>query len=221
MTTTSPRPGPVGPRVQRSTAPPLDDVELAHLLDLRVRLRRLQRDIDERAGALGVTPAQHLLLLAAAGHDHPVGPTVGDVADYLAVRHHSAVELVDRAAEGGLVERTRDPEDARRVRLVLTPHGRRTLQDLSALHRTELTRLAPLAESLDGARAAVEVAPVQRRERPPVSRLADRTRRAGGTVGRPRDDGPAPADQQPALTLREARRRRVEQGRRRAVVREQ
>ena len=214
------RPGAAAPQVQRSTAPPLDESEIAHLLDLRVRLRRLQRDIDEQAGALGVTPAQHLLLLAAAGHDHPVGPTVGDVAEYLAVRHHSAVELVDRAAEGGLVERTRDPEDARRVRLVLTPHGRRTLADLSALHRTELSRLAPLARSLDGAPSADAAPAPVRRDRPPVARLADRARRDGAAAGRPREDGSGNGDQPPATTLREARRRRVEQGRRRAVVRE-
>jgi O6-methylguanine-DNA--protein-cysteine methyltransferase len=47
------------------------------------------------ARAVGLTPRQHQALLAIKGF--PVGHvvTVGDLAERLRIRHHSAVELVD------------------------------------------------------------------------------------------------------------------------------
>jgi DNA-binding MarR family transcriptional regulator len=67
---------------------------------------------------------------------------VGEVADYLLVRHHSAVGLVDRAEEAGLVARVRDVEDRRIVHLALTAEGTKRLATLSTLHLEELRRLA-------------------------------------------------------------------------------
>ena len=67
---------------------------------------------------------------------------MGEVADYLLLRHHSAVGLVDRAETAGLVKRVRDPKDHRVVRLQLTAAGTKRLEALSELHREELERLA-------------------------------------------------------------------------------
>ncbi len=66
----------------------------------------------------------------------------------LLVRHHSAVELVDRAAEAGLVCRLPDADDGRLVRLELTRRGRDLLERLSAAHLEELARLAPMVQRL-------------------------------------------------------------------------
>jgi len=52
------------------------------------------------------------------------------------------VGLVDRAAAAGLVERVRDHDDHRVVRVLLTPQGNKRLETLSALHLEELERLA-------------------------------------------------------------------------------
>jgi DNA-binding MarR family transcriptional regulator len=57
------------------------------------------------------------------------------------VRHHSAVELIDRAVAAGLVARQADSEDARTVRIVLTESGRERLERLAASHLEELDRL--------------------------------------------------------------------------------
>jgi hypothetical protein len=62
--------------------------------------------------------------------------------------HHSAVELVDRAAEAGLVCRLPDADDGRLVRLELTRRGRDLLERLSAAHLEELARLAPMVQRL-------------------------------------------------------------------------
>ncbi len=129
-------------------AQPLDDAQYAALLSFRTGLRRFQRWSDRRADEAGLTAAQHQLLLSVRGHGDLRGPSVGDVADALLVRHHSAVELIDRAARAGLVERRRDPDDGRVVRLALTGRGRDRLARLAAVHVEELRRLAPLLNQL-------------------------------------------------------------------------
>ena len=120
----------------------LSDGDYEDLLTLRTGLRRFLRWSEQQAEAAGLTPAQHQLLLAFRGHTDRRGPTVGEVADYLLLRHHSAVGLVDRADAAGLVRRARDPEDHRVVRLQLTAAGQKRLEALSELHREELHRLA-------------------------------------------------------------------------------
>lgn len=121
----------------------LDDTDYRTLLDFRTGLRRFLAWSAEQAQEAGLTPKQHQLLLAIRGHDHERGPTIGDVAAYLFLRHHSAVELIDRAESAGLVRRVRDPEDPRSVRLSLTPLGAERLAKLTQLHRDELARVGP------------------------------------------------------------------------------
>lgn len=126
----------------------LDQHDYERLLDFRTGLRRFLSWSAEQAAAAGLTPARHQLLLAIRGHPDPAGPTIGDVAGYLLIRHHSAVELVDRAVSAGLVERRQDADDLRAVRLGLTADGSDRLARLAALHMEELHRLAPQLEAL-------------------------------------------------------------------------
>ncbi len=126
----------------------LEQRHYQRLLDFRTGLRRFLRWSADQAATVGVTPAQHQLLLAVRGHPDPAGPTIRDVAGYLLVRHHSAVELVDRAVAAGLVERRQDGDDSRAVRLRLTADGADRLARLAALHLEELRRLAPQLEAL-------------------------------------------------------------------------
>jgi DNA-binding MarR family transcriptional regulator len=114
------------------------------LLSFRTALRRFNRWSEQQAQAVGLTHAQHQLLLAVKGHPDSRGPTIGDVASYLLLRHHSAVELINRAQAGGFVERHRDGDDARVVRLQLTDQGRSCIEKLTHLHVEELQQLAPL-----------------------------------------------------------------------------
>ena len=120
----------------------LSDEDYARLLAMRTGLRHFERWSEQQAAAAGLTGAQHQLLLAIRGHGDPRGPTIGEVADYLLLRHHSTVGLVDRADTAGLVLRDRDPDDHRIVRLHLTEAGAERLETLSALHLEELQRLA-------------------------------------------------------------------------------
>ena len=117
------------------------------LLDFRTGLRRFLRWSADQAATAGVTPTQHQLLLAIRGHPDPAGPTIREMAGYLLVRHHSAVEVVDRAGAAGLVERRQDADDLRAVRQSRTANGADRLAWLSALHLEELRRLAPQLEA--------------------------------------------------------------------------
>jgi DNA-binding MarR family transcriptional regulator len=124
------------------------DEDYRRLLELRTGLRRFLRWSEHQARTAGITPAQHQLLLAIRGHPDSRGPTIGDVAGALLLRHHSAVELIDRAAAAGLVERGQDPDKLSVVRLRLTDRGLAQLAELSDLHLQELAHLAPTMHAL-------------------------------------------------------------------------
>jgi DNA-binding MarR family transcriptional regulator len=126
----------------------LADLDYQRLLDFRTGLRRFLRWSEERVASYGLTSSQHQLLLAIRGHSDPRGPTIGEVAGYLLLRHHSAVGLVDRAQRAGLVVRLRDEEDHRVVRLGLTEKGSEILRLLTVQHYEELERLAPRMQAL-------------------------------------------------------------------------
>jgi DNA-binding MarR family transcriptional regulator len=123
-----------------------DDFE--NLLAFRTSLRKFQRWSEDQANAAGLTHVQHQLLVAIKGHPGGEPPTVGDLSGYLLQRHHSTVELVDRAAAAGLVERVSDRSDGRVVRVRLTPLGERRLSELTPAHLTELRRLASVLNEL-------------------------------------------------------------------------
>lgn len=142
------------------------DEDYRRLLAFRTELRDFLRWSEEAAHEAGLTPALHQLLLAVRGHtggSEPgesgprgsgprgsgptgLGPTIGETAERLHIRHHSAVELAQRAEDAGLLARARDTSDHRRVHLRLTPRGRARLE---ALTREHLARIQALAGALD------------------------------------------------------------------------
>lgn len=126
----------------------LTDDDYAHLLELRTGLRRFLRWSEQQAKAAGLTATQHQLLLAIRGHRGPDGPSIGEIAELLLLRHHSVVELVDRAEASGLVQRTADRDQHRVVRLALTADGAERLARLAVQHLDELAQLAPTMEAL-------------------------------------------------------------------------
>jgi DNA-binding MarR family transcriptional regulator len=124
------------------------DDDYRRLLAFRTGLRRFLRWSEEQAAAVGLTAAQHQLLLAVRGLDGDGGPTIGEISEVLLLKHHSTVGLVDRAKALGLVRRTKDPHDGRVVRVVLTPAGQDLLEQLSARHLAELEQMAPTLRAL-------------------------------------------------------------------------
>jgi DNA-binding MarR family transcriptional regulator len=122
-------------------AEPLTKQDFEALARFRFGIRCYLRFSEETVRQHGVTPQQYQLLLAIKGFPGRDWAVVRELADRLQLRHHSVVELVNRAQAQGLVHRTTDPDDARAVRVVLTDEGEHLLGRLSALHRDELRRM--------------------------------------------------------------------------------
>lgn len=112
------------------------------LAELRYLLRVFLRFSEEEAQKAGLTPQQQQALLAIKGYPGGVQrATIGELAERLQIRHHSAVGLIDRLVSQDLVARTQDASDRRLVYVVLTPEGEGRLKALSQTHREELARI--------------------------------------------------------------------------------
>ena len=132
---------------QRRARRTMRESDYAALAHFRFQIRSFLAFSEAAAAQQGLTPTQHQALLGIKGFV-PTGPaTIGDVARFLLIRHHSAVELIDRLAKLGLVSRVADPADARRVHLKLTRTGERKLKSLSQKNLEELRRAASPAFS--------------------------------------------------------------------------
>ncbi len=112
------------------------------LAEFRYALRRFLNRSAVAARSAGLTPQQHQALLAIKGHPGSA-ISIGELADRLLVRHHSAGELVERLLQGGLVVRRADLADRRRIVLQLSARAERLLGALSAAHLEELRRIQP------------------------------------------------------------------------------
>lgn len=99
---------------------------------------------ENAANDAGLHPQQHQLLLAVAGVPAGRSPSIAYAAEALGLKHNTVVELVDRCAQEGLVERAIDPADRRRVCLRTTARGQQMLNRLSQFHLQELSLRGPL-----------------------------------------------------------------------------
>ncbi|MGA8034564.1 MAG: MarR family transcriptional regulator [Candidatus Acidiferrales bacterium] len=116
---------------------------LQSLADFRYQLRQFLQYSEHAAARAGVQPQQHQLLLQVAGKPRETVATIAWAAERLGLQHHSVVELVDRSVREHLIERSKDPRDARCVILSLSKKGRGVLRQLSEDHACELRELGP------------------------------------------------------------------------------
>jgi DNA-binding MarR family transcriptional regulator len=113
------------------------------LAAFRYALRQFIRFSEEAAQAAGITAQQHQALLAIKGFPGRDSVTVGELAERLQLRHHSAVGLVDRLVAEKLVSRASSAEDRRQVLIQLTSRGENVLEKLTSVHREQLKRIGP------------------------------------------------------------------------------
>jgi len=135
----------------RRTARKLHPSEYRILAEFRFALRRFLSFSESAAGEFGLAPQQYQALLAIIGlGTTEKGVTINALARTLLIKHNSAVGLVDRLQDEGLVTRKTATDDRRKVNLNLTARGLRIFEKLAAAHREELNKLGPqLAEYLD------------------------------------------------------------------------
>ena len=113
------------------------------LAAFRYALRKFIHFSETSAETVGITPQQHQALLAIKGFPERDCVTVGELAERLQLRHHSAVGLIDRLVMEKLVARAPSNEDRRQVLIQLASRGEKTLEKLSALHHEQLKRIGP------------------------------------------------------------------------------
>ena len=123
--------------------PRLDDEDYEMLASFRFALRRFLAFSEAAARCDGLTPRQHQALLGIRSMQGRGASSVSDLAAFLILQHNSTVELVDRLVAAGLVARTTDPKDGRRVLLTLTKLGEKRLANLSQAHLDELDQIGP------------------------------------------------------------------------------
>jgi DNA-binding MarR family transcriptional regulator len=122
----------------------ISNAEYMALAELRYLIRKFLRSSEEAARAAGIEPQQHQLLLVLKRLSIlDARPAISVLAERLQVRHHSAVELIDRSMKRGLVRRTQHLGDRRQVLVELTPKGERLLRDLTLHHRDAISLAAP------------------------------------------------------------------------------
>jgi DNA-binding MarR family transcriptional regulator len=112
--------------------------EYRALAELRYRIRHFLGEGDAAARAAGLEPQQYLLLLMIRGLPGGEQATIRTLAERLSLKHHSAVELIDRLVAHGYVRRTRARDDRRRVLVSLLPRGERMLADVARQRINEL-----------------------------------------------------------------------------------
>ena len=111
------------------------------LAEFRYHIRRYLEFSDQAARASGIEPKQYQLLLAIRSLSEDSEAIVGALAEQLRVRHHSAVELINRAERNGLVRRSRA---GTRVFVLLTKKGERVLAKAVEERLPELRAAAPI-----------------------------------------------------------------------------
>jgi len=118
------------------------------LAAFRYALRKFFRFSEQAAGNVGLSMRQYQALLTICGFPGKDQISMGEMAEWLQIKHHSAVGLVDRLESQNLVTRKRSKGDKRRVLVHITVKGRRVLQRLARLNKEELRRLKPQIQQL-------------------------------------------------------------------------
>ena len=143
------------------------------LAEFRFQIRRFLHFSEQVVKQAGLERGQYQLMLAIKGMPPGVRPRIRELATRMQIRHHSAVELVNRLEAGGFVHRTRAADDRREVLLALTAKGEKVLAELALHHHDELRSTGPdlvaalrriMRESTDS--ASLHSVPPTKKEKP-------------------------------------------------------
>ncbi len=117
-------------------------VDYQALAEFRFELRKFLAFSEAAAQLEGLTPQHHQALLTIKGFSSHEAISIGELAGFLLIRHHTAVELVDRMTKLGLLSRLVDNEDGRRALVKLTREGEKRLRKLSKIHVKEISAIS-------------------------------------------------------------------------------
>ena len=129
------------------------DEDLAGLARFRQALRKFVAFSEQVAADHGVTVQWYQALLVVRTYRGAKHISVGELAEQLMIRDHSAAELVSRLAQAKLVRRKTDPSDRRRSLVVITRAGERRLAELATVHLRKLREARSVFANFFGAAA--------------------------------------------------------------------
>jgi len=133
---------------QRSKRTVISKAEYEALAEFRRQLRVFLHFSEEAAKKVGLSPHQYQAMLVIKGFPGREQATIGEIAEQLLIRHHSAVGLVDRLEQQQFVVREASAEDRRRVYVRLTAHGTELLEQLASIHKQELKHMGIVVQRL-------------------------------------------------------------------------
>jgi DNA-binding MarR family transcriptional regulator len=111
-------------------------------LEVAARVIRLQRFLERRAAGVldrfGLTEGEMNVLAALRRSGPPQELTPTELYRSLLVSSGAMTNRLDRLVDRGLVRRTPDPDDRRRIRVGLTEAGRRVVDEAMDVHVTDL-----------------------------------------------------------------------------------
>jgi DNA-binding MarR family transcriptional regulator len=117
--------------------------EYQALAEFRFLIRHYLNNAEKAARSVGLEPQQYQSMLALRGLPEGQEPTIRALAERLQIRHHSAVELVDRMEKRKLFRRERSSTDRRRVLVRMTARGEKLLSQLVRHRIAELRVTGP------------------------------------------------------------------------------
>ncbi len=117
--------------------------KLAELAEFRYRLRGFLSFSEMASEEAGISAQQYQLLQVIAAVPAGQDCSISYIAARMIVRHHSAVELVDRAEKAGLVRRVADESDHRRALVEITEKGGELVSQLVEQHLREVETAGP------------------------------------------------------------------------------
>ena len=130
---------------------PLESDEYDALANFRYLLRKFLRFSKDFLRSNGdLSTEQYEALLAIKAFTSVGGLTISQLSERLQVKHHSAVNIVDRLAERKLVTREEGETDRRRRHVQLTAKGEKLIEELAIAHRKEIRlRSADMIKALE------------------------------------------------------------------------
>jgi DNA-binding MarR family transcriptional regulator len=126
-----------------SIAEDIGDQEYRALAGFRQEVRKFMAFSRRAADDAGIGPQQYQAMLAIRARGPEGALTTSEIAEELFIGASTAVELLDRLVQRGLVARSTSDEDRRRTLARLTPAGVRIMRRLAATHRDELRLQVP------------------------------------------------------------------------------
>jgi DNA-binding MarR family transcriptional regulator len=171
----------------------ISDTEYRALAELRYRIRHFIQEGDAAAHCSNLEPQQYLMLLAIRGLPQGAVATIRNLAERMALKHHSAVELIDRLEAHGLVRRSRSPGDKREVHVSLLPQGSKLLDRVARERLSELkasgvalaNAITALVERRHPSQSVMEINKISVAQRRPRIRRSTASRKRNKTP-RPR-----------------------------------